>query len=149
MARPIKTFTEFEASHIVNVLRLRQLTKGYLFTNDMRKGANEGAGLDELKRMFERVDPATPDSVRAWIDTYMSPEGWTRVQAAMRQHKKQIGRPDQLTLMSRNASSQFGQHAENCGATKKDYLDALAAWLTYDEAGQAFVLEFAKTLKKS
>lgn len=149
MARPIKTFTDEEAKKIVNVLYFRHGSKGYLFKDDMRSDVDYFAGVEALERMFKRDEPNTntPEGVRAWIDTYMSNEGWTRVQAAMRQHKKQITSSDQLTLMSREASDHFQRHAENCGITKKDYLNEIASWLAYDAAGRAVAKDFAARLK--
>ena len=147
MARPIKVFTDEEAKNIVNVLYFRHASKSYLFKDDMRTEADYFAGVEALKHMFNRDEPSTPESVRAWIDTYMSDEGWTRVQAAMRQHKKKISNCDQLTLMSRDASNHFQRHAENCGVTKKDYLNEIASWLAYDDVGRVVAKDFAARLK--
>lgn len=161
MARPIKTFTPDEATSLIRQfwLKSRGLEWGD-FQKNLRidpalvghqkreqlttTGVAAQKALDVLINANDQ--DAAPAALRAWIDTYLSPEGWKRIQAAQRQKKSMHSNRDLLTKINKESSWDFGYLAEKAGLTKKDYLSQLAGWMLHQDAGRAAAQAFAASL---
>lgn len=162
MARPIKTFSSTEA---INIIRTLWLKSGGSDWYDFQKNLqvnNAGMDADSISEQLAKTSEAAktaldvifrandktaaPAALRIWIDTYLSAEGWKRVQAAIRQHKSAIKNRDLLTKMDKEASGDFSYLSKTVGMTKKDYLSALARWMLNAEAGQKAAQAFAANL---
>ena len=91
------------------------------------------------------------DVFTAWRAEYISDDAWLRVRNADRQkkHQSNTATREQLVAMPRHASYCFTHLAENAGVSKKDYLDALAHWLTYEDNSKFAKEMFNAFLKKS
>lgn len=161
MARPIKTFTPEEAASLIRTFWLK--SRGWEWIDFEKNLRIDPALTGDAKReqlteisyaaktaldvlMNAKDKDAAPAALRAWIDTYLSPEGWKRIQAARRQKKSGIGNRDLLTKMSKESSWDFAHLAEAAGLTKKDYLSQLARWMLNQDAGQKAAAAFAASL---
>lgn len=148
MARPIKTFTSDEAINIIRMLWLKSNSSDwYDFGKNLKDANSSIAAKESLDVTFQSNDKeAAPAALRAWIDTYLSPEGWKRIQAARRQKKSGIGNRDLLTKIDKESSWNFGYLAKAAGLTKKDYLSQLAGWMLNQDAGRKAAAAFAASL---
>lgn len=162
MARPIKTFTHEEAMTLIRRfwlksrglewgdfeknLRIDQALIGDVKREQITK-TSEAAKLAIDVLHNARDKDAAPAALRAWIDTYLSPDGWKRIQAAQRQKKSAGSNRDLLTKMDKSSSWDFGYLAKEAGVTKKDYLSQLANWMMNDKMGQKAAVAFATSLK--
>lgn len=162
MARPIKTFSSEEA---IDLIRTFWLKSRGLDWGDFEKNLCIDPDLvgDEKSEQLTKISEdakktldflinyqdkdAAPAAIRAWIDTFLSPEGWKRIQAAMRQHKSAIKNRDLLTKINKEASWDFGYLAKEAGLSKKDYLSQLAGWMLNDKTGQQAAAAFAASHK--
>jgi len=163
MARPIKTFTETEAAdYLVRIFNISQGETNYDLAKSLKAGPDQyGAALDLAKAeilalySLRRVNAASlPADLRAWIDKHLSAEGWTRIQAARRQsikHKSSRDKSnrDMITKISSDTNFDFVFLAEECGVTKKLYIERLANWLQHTENGKKAAQSFARTLQAS
>lgn len=166
MARPTKTFTPDEAAHLIRTLWLKSRSSDwYDFEKNLRvapdligeakreqltkTSAAAMQALDVLMNSRDRdvTQVVVPAALRAWIDTYLSDEGWKRIQAARRQRKSSIAKRDLLTKMSKESSWGFAYLAEAAGMTKKDYLSQLSHWMIHHDAGRRVAAAFAASLK--
>ena len=161
MARPIKTFSADEASNLIRTFWLKSRGLDWIdFEKNLRidtvmTGDEKHEQLtkksEAAKKALEvlRNEPdkeAAPAAIRAWIDTYLSAEGWKRVQAAMRQHKSANKNRDLLTKINKESSWDFGYLAKEAGLSKKDYLSQLARWMLNQNAGKKAAAAFAASL---
>lgn len=158
MARPLKKFTPEDARHWIVILAMK--SKDPDFEKNIRVPEGPAALRQRLRDAAFKAQQAmdalynehgkvlhddAPAEMQAWIDEHLSAEGWTRLRASERQrtHQNRINSSEQITKMSRRASSGFSQLAEDLGMTKKDYLSALADWLSFDKEGVRAAKVFA------
>ena len=162
MARPIKIFTLEETTSLTRYFWLKSRTDWFDFEKNLRTDpalsaavnreqlteTSEAARLamDVLMNSKDKKD--APAALRLWIDTYLSAEGWKRIQAARRQKKSSITNRDLLTKMTKESSWDFAHLAEAAGLSKKDYLSQLAGWMLNSDAGKKAAKSFAATLSK-
>lgn len=158
MARPLKTFTPEEALRWIRTLSIKSKA------DDFDKNVRVPDGLAPIRnRLWDATYEAqqtiealynkhskaplddAPADLQAWIDAHLSPEGWTRLRASERQkaHQIKLNSSEQITKMSTRASSSFSMLAKEVGMTKKDYLSALADWLSFDKEGMRAAKAFA------
>lgn len=163
MARPIKPFTQAQAEQLASKFWLKSRgADWHEFSKNLRVDSDEGQGsarrdLREqasfnARRAIDALQKApTPEGVRQWIDTYLSPEGWKRVQAATRQrkHANGSGSRELLTKMSKEASWDFSYLADKAKMSKKAYLSALANWMINTQEGKRAAAMFSSTLSKN
>lgn len=173
MARPLKQFTPDEARDWLHTLSSK-ISEADFSKNIKPKDENQDprplhrrmldAWVDaqlELKPLQEKhvrynKEPGeeAPADLQAWIDTYLSPEGWARLRSAKRQakstqnKKRSWDKRETLTKITPNANDDFAILAKRAGVTKKDYMCALADWLINTKAGQYTAVEFASIAKK-
>lgn len=163
MARPIKTFTPEEA---IGLIRQFWLKSRGLDWGDFEKNLHIDPALigDEKREhltitsmaaqkaldalMNANDQDAAPAALRTWIDTYLSLEGWKRIQAARRQQKSTRSNRDLLTKINKESSWDFAYLAEAAGMTKKDYLSQLARWMLNDKTGQQAAAAFSASRKQ-
>lgn len=163
MARPQKTFSTDEATGLIRQFWLK--SRGLEWSDFEKNLRSDPALIGVAKReqltttgvaakkaldllINDRDQDAAPVALRAWIDTYLSDEGWKRIQAARRQKKSAIVNRDLLTKMNKESSWDFGYLAKEAGLSKKDYLSALAGWMLHQDAGRAAAQAFAASLTK-
>lgn len=162
MARPLKTFTDQEARDILNTLLRRSASPA--FESDLRT-PSEHEDPRPLRARLERTRQAAVDqlheiergslahdtatALRAWIDAFLKPEGWTRVRAAMRQRMSTVNNRPAVAKITPTASRNFDELAKAAGVTKKDYLCVLSAWMLNEQRGIAAATAFAATLPKN
>lgn len=162
MARPIKPFTQAQAEQLASTFWLKSRGSDWHdFSKNLRVDTTEGQGCSKrelhdeasfnAKQALDGLQKApTPENVRQWIDTYLSPEGWKRIQASMRQRKHAYGcgSRELLTKMSKDASWDFSTLADQAKMTKKAYLSALASWMINTEQGKRAAAMFSSSLSK-
>lgn len=163
MARPQKTFSSEEAAYLIRHFWLKSRGLEWidfeknlrinpsLINDERREQITETSytAKQELDVLMKSPDKdAAPAALRAWIDTYLSPEGWKRIQAAQRQKKSTGTNRDLLTKINKESSWDFGYLAKEAGLSKKDYLSQLAGWMLHQDAGRAAAQAFAASLTK-
>lgn len=163
MARPQKTFSTDEATGLIRQFWLK--SRGLEWSDFEKNLRSDPALIGAAKReqltttgvaakkaldllINDRDQDAAPVALRTWIDTYLSADGWKRIQAARRQKKSAIVNRDLLTKMKKEASWDFSYLAESAGLSKKDYLTQLAHWMLNTEAGKKAAAAFAASLPK-
>ena len=163
MARPLKKFTPEDARHWIVILAMK--SKDTDFEKNIRVPDGAAPLRHRLKDAAFKAQQAmdalynehgkvlhddAPAELQAWIDEHLSAEGWTRLRASERQrtHQNRINSSEQITKMTRHASLGFSALAEEVGMTKKDYLSALAAWLSADKEGMRAARAFAAQAAK-
>lgn len=163
MARPIKIFSSDEA---IGLIRTFWLKSRILDWGDFQKNLRIDPALSGDKKREQLTETsyaakqaldvlmkspdkdAAPAALRTWIDTYLSAEGWKRVQAARRQKKNVSSNRDLLTKINKKSSWDFAYLAAAAGMTKKDYLSQLAGWMINQDAGKKAAAAFAASIKQ-
>ena len=152
MARPAKKFTPAEAHEIQLFLRSKVMAPDFysdlVVPVDCISGDAKRARVDEAQAQFDAIEGAAaddqPELLKAWLDEYLQPETWKRVQAAMRQRKvtRGSGAGDTLVLMSRPASWDFDELAAKAGLTKKELAERLGDFFLRTKLGKTAFQHF-------
>lgn len=92
--------------------------------------------------------------LRQWLEAYVTPQGWQRTLAAMRQRKaskkKHSGSYDNretTVAMQAHPSYELGELAKELGLDKKELLSRLPGWFMWDEKGKAAFQAFGTTVR--
>lgn len=168
MARPSKVFTVDQADSIYRHI------SGQVEDFDFRKNIVAGEASDSrpartlqyetfyaARDSFKTIADAwhttgaddKPGLIKVWLDTYISPVGWARIQAAIRQSRQgRRGRRkdggDIVTKINSASSYWYSELAAAAGLTKKDYMSQLADWLSLHDDGKRAAASFATSRKK-
>lgn len=164
MARPVKVWSQEEAESLLLKLQIKFRVANSMepfvkLTGDADRKNQAGrdryfAALLEQTRiahaalMALRNGENLPAQLRSYIDTYLSPEGWKRIQNARRQHlhAQKTRFDEQVAKIDRSAGWKFEKLANAAGLSKKDYMSELATWLITMPLGEQAAQNFGAYL---
>jgi hypothetical protein len=90
---------------------------------------------------------------REWLETFFTPEAWTRYQAARRQRKvsrkkhSDYERRETTVALKSHPSYELGELAKELGIDKKELLNKLPSWFMWDDKGKAAFQAFGTSVR--
>lgn len=176
MARPKMKFTPAQAVDLINEIELRLEDKNFTRTHLIQTRVDGISMAHQEREQFESLlalcsaaqgsyrrsnewpVPLTDtvcESLREWLTKYMTPEGWTRFKANLRQKalvcKRQLNIEKRLVPIKSPALAGllFGELAAGIDMQRPQFIYKLAQWLTYADEGKSAMAKFAAAQRRA